>query len=101
MALTCALAVQLGLLDDSVYQQIISAFRVLGLPTTSELCTAELLMAGMDATCAQRGGALNLVVPVGIGASVFIAERAAVSRSNIESALDYLPAGGLVEAGSA
>jgi 2-epi-5-epi-valiolone synthase len=90
IALTCAIGVQLGLLDQSSCMQILEAFDVLRLPTSSHLCTVESMTRAMESTCAHRAGALNLVVPTTIGCATFVEEFNAIAPSTLETALEFL-----------
>jgi 3-dehydroquinate synthase len=76
IALSARIAARLGLLASCELDAILGLLRDLGLPATAPLVTAELLAHAADDAVAHRGGDLNLVLPSGIGASVFVRARA-------------------------
>lgn len=72
MALTCAIGVELGLMDSHSAHAFIHLLMGLGLPVTSPLLTAELCSSAVHSAIAHRGGRLNLVVPRVIGEARFV-----------------------------
>jgi 3-dehydroquinate synthase len=72
MALSSAIAVELGLLGEADLHRILSALLALGLPVRSPLATPATLMEAMRAVCLHRDGALNLVVPTTVGEATFV-----------------------------
>jgi 2-epi-5-epi-valiolone synthase len=75
IALSAALAAELGMLGSPDLEDILTTLVELGLPTSSPLLTDALLQEAMHATVAHRGGSLNLVVPTGIGEAAFVRSR--------------------------
>jgi 3-dehydroquinate synthase len=98
MAITCALGVQLSLLDPATCHEILGVFDLLGLPTSPQQVSVGTLLEGMEAACAHRAGDLNLVVPVAIGSATFVRDRSALSPEILNAALEFLAARHLVEA---
>lgn len=78
MALSALLALELGLACERDVDEILALMLDLGLPVTSPLVTDDALDHALEAGIAHRGGSLNLVVPLRIGASTFIRSRAAI-----------------------
>lgn len=72
IALTSLIAVELGWLDDESCDRILATLARAGCPTHSELLTAELCAEAMAEATRHRGGCLNMVVPVAIGAARFV-----------------------------
>ena len=75
MALSSRIATRLGLLTAEELESIIGLLRELRLPVASTLVTPELLARAADDAVAHRGGALNLVLPAGIGTPTFLRRR--------------------------
>lgn len=78
IALSAALAAELGMLRSSEVEEILTTLVDLGLPTSSPLLTDAMLQEAMHATVAHRGGSLNLVVPTAIGEGAFVRSRSDV-----------------------
>lgn len=83
MALSSALAVELGLLSSENFDEVVGLLAALRLPVYSRLGTTEQLRDAMTATAAHRDGRLNLVVPTAIGSATFLRqpEDVPVARS--------------------
>ncbi len=90
MALSCVVALELGLLDERDWGRIRGVYDELGLPLCSPHCTPGVLVAGMDAATAHRGGRLNLVLPAAVGRAVFVRDASAVTRATLERAIERL-----------
>jgi 3-dehydroquinate synthase len=93
MMICTALAVRRGICDESVMRRLGGLYARSGLALTHGLCEAEFLTESLTDIRVHRGGALNLVVPTGIGSATFVqdvtAPEVAVALRDIESlALD-------------
>jgi 3-dehydroquinate synthase len=83
MALSTEVAVELGLLSRDDAGTIRAVLGSLGLVASTPWCTPGLVQDGFAAARRHRAGALNMVVPVGLGTAVFV---------------DDVPAGAVVSA---
>lgn len=92
MALTCALGAELGLLDERDLRTVLVTLRGLGLPIHTPLCTMEVALEAIAATVPHRDGALNLVVPTGIGRATFVRNPAEISRRVLAAAIERVAA---------
>jgi 3-dehydroquinate synthase len=90
IALSSALAHELGLLSIEDRNRILRSLRSAGLPITSPFLTDEVCHRALREMEAHRGGHLNLVVPSGIGKSVFINEKQGLPPSALRNALRFL-----------
>jgi 3-dehydroquinate synthase len=72
MALSSVLAAELGLLGEQDLWEILCLITALGLPIWSPLLTENAAREAVVAAVRHRGGALNLVVPRGIGVATFV-----------------------------
>jgi 3-dehydroquinate synthase len=88
IALTCALGAELGLLGESDLDAVLDTLRRVGLPVHTPLCTVETALEAISATVLHRDGALNLVVPTGIGSATFIRTAAEIPRRALAAALE-------------
>jgi 2-epi-5-epi-valiolone synthase len=92
IALTCVLGAELGLLSEGDFETILATLRRLGLPVHSPLCTVQAALEAISATVRHRDGALNLVVPTGIGSATFIRTPGEIPRRALRAALERLEA---------
>jgi 3-dehydroquinate synthase len=90
IALTCALAVELGMLDEEDALRIVALLKRLGLPTDHKLLNATLCQRAMRSVVLHRGGRLNLVVPTTIGAADFVRDLAVMTDEVLERAIRRL-----------
>lgn len=90
IALSSALAHELGLLSIEDRNRILRSLRTAGLPISSPILTDEVCHRALREMEAHRGGHLNLVVPSGIGKSVFINEKQGLPTSALRTALRFL-----------
>jgi 2-epi-5-epi-valiolone synthase len=90
MALTCVLAVELGLLGGHEWRAIQGLYERLGLPLFSELCTHDAVASAIEATNARRGGSLNLILPQRIGSATVIGDAGDLPLFALHGALDRL-----------
>jgi 3-dehydroquinate synthase len=90
IALSSALAFELGLLSIEDRNRILRLLRDAGLPICSPLLTAENCIRALEEIEAHRGGHLNLVVPSGIGHTLFITEKQELTLPVLERALRFL-----------
>jgi 2-epi-5-epi-valiolone synthase len=72
IVLSTAIAVELGLCEATLLPRVASLLRGAGLPVAHETLDRELAFDAIDAARAHRDGALNLVVPLEIGAVTFV-----------------------------
>ncbi|MCK4120521.1 sedoheptulose 7-phosphate cyclase [Ralstonia pseudosolanacearum] len=91
MAISTTLARRFGLLDEHDFERILQLMHSLNLPIfhKSTLQTDEFHQS-LKGVVAHRNGALNLVVPKGIGAYEFIHSASDVPLHEIEAAVRYL-----------
>lgn len=91
MAISATLACRFGLLGEQDFERILRLMQALDLPIFHEstLRTKELHQS-LTSIVAHRDGALNLVVPTGIGAYEFIHSASDVSIHDIATAVSYL-----------
>jgi 3-dehydroquinate synthetase len=90
MALTCVLAVELGLLSGDEWTAIHALYDRLGLPLFSEFCTHDAVASAIESTTAHRGGSLNLVVPQRIGSATVIGDACDLPAVALHRALERL-----------
>jgi 3-dehydroquinate synthase len=96
IALTTALACELGLLSGGDRDRILRLLVNAGLPTFNSLLTLELGFRALVATEAHRGGHLNLALPTQIGGAVFLTEKEQVPPQALRRALDFLREASLI-----
>ena len=92
IALSCAIAVELNRLDANVLRRVVAVFVDLGLTVDADWATIDVLLDGVSAAIAHRGGKLNLVIPSAIGRAEFVIEPEAINRRLLEAALRRLRA---------
>jgi 3-dehydroquinate synthetase len=92
IALSSALAVELGILTDPDLQQILTLMKSLGLPLSSPLLTELAIYEALDAAVRHRAGALNLVVPKSLGEATFVEQPADLPSDAVARALRRLTA---------
>jgi len=91
MAISATLASQFGLLDEDDLERILRLMHALDLPIFHEsTLRTEELHQSLKGIVAHRNGALNLVVPNGIGAYEFIHAASDVLIRDIKAAVNYL-----------
>jgi 3-dehydroquinate synthase len=90
IALSSAVASELDLLSIQDRNRILRSLRDAGLPIYSPLLTAENCVRALGEIEAHRGGHLNLVLPSGIGRSLFITERHRLPLPLLQRALRFL-----------
>ena len=90
IALTCALAVELEMLDEEDALRIVALLEQLGLPTDHKLLNATLCRRAVQSVVLHRGGRLNLVVPTTIGTADFVRDPAVVTDEVLERGLRRL-----------
>lgn len=91
MAISATLARQFELLDEQDFERILQLMLALGLPIFDEsMRETEELYLSLNSVVAHRDGALNLVVPTGIGSYEFIHRASDVQCKELESAVTYL-----------
>jgi 3-dehydroquinate synthase len=87
MLISTGIAVGRGLCPLAVLDRMMRLYRILELPLTQRICSAERLLDALAAIRAHRGGALNLVVPRNIGQPIFLQD---VSIEELQGALEFL-----------
>lgn len=87
MALSCALAVELGMLPAEEFEDVVSVLAGLDLPVHALICTPAVLLDAMRATTVHRDGHLNLVLPTAIGRATFLRHRREVPLAALKAAL--------------
>lgn len=90
MALTCAVASQLGLLNEADRDRIIATFTTLRLPLFSPLLTEQLCLDAFAESMRHRGGAINFVVPAEIGRGSFVERMEELSPAVLRAAICWL-----------
>jgi 3-dehydroquinate synthase len=87
IAFTSAVGVELGLLDEGDLETVLETLIRVGLPVHTPLLTVEAALTAIDAAVRQRDGALNLVVPTGIGSATFVRSPHEIPRGALAAAL--------------
>jgi 3-dehydroquinate synthase len=87
MLMSTGIAVGRGLCPPAVLDRLIRLYRIVQLPITQSICSADRLHDSLDDIRAHRGGALNLVVPRNVGQPMFLQE---VSIDELQGALQVL-----------
>lgn len=90
MAISVAIAFELGLLSPVDCNRIFTLLLNVDLPIFSDLLTLERCLGAMVEIEAHRGGHLNLVLPTGIGSAIFVDDKMHLSAALLSRALDYL-----------
>ncbi len=90
IALSSAVAYELGLLSLEDRNRILRSLRNAGLPIYSPLLSAENCVRALGEIEAHRGGHLNLVVPSAVGRALFITEKHSLPLSVLQRALRFL-----------
>jgi 2-epi-5-epi-valiolone synthase len=90
LALTCALGVELGMLEEVSAIRVHLLLELLDLPTGHELLDVALCKRAIGSAALHRGGRLNLVMPTAIGAADFVRETEFVTDAVLEAALRRL-----------
>jgi len=80
MALTCAIAAELGLMSIHDAKRFIGLLVQLGLPVASPLLTVDACRDAIRSVVAHRRGHLNLVTPMRIGAATFLDQEPMTHR---------------------
>ncbi len=92
MALSGALAVELGLLGEEALTDLLTILSDLGLPAASPILTRQTVADGFAEAVRHRDGKLNLVVPTSLGAATFVPGADDVSDAAIGAALQRIAA---------
>ena len=90
LALTCALGVELGMIEEVNAIRVHLLLERLGLPTSHELLDVALCKRAIGFAALHRGGRLNLVMPTAIGAADFVRESEFVTDAMLEASLRRL-----------
>lgn len=93
IAISTTLARHLGLLGEAEFERIVRLMLAMELPIFHEcILQTRKLHQSLASIVAHRDGALNLVVPSGIGSYQFIDSASEVSIRDIERVVSYLEA---------
>ncbi|MDP9148856.1 MAG: iron-containing alcohol dehydrogenase [Myxococcota bacterium] len=87
MALSAGIARALGLVAQSVFERIVSALHIASLPVFAPKLDVQLCHEALVEATRHRGGAVNLVVPTGIGRTAFLKHLDDVPDSIVAQAL--------------
>jgi len=90
IAVSTGIAFELGLVGARDRDRVLALLVNAGLPIYSPLLTTESGCRAMAEMEAHRGGHLNLVLPGGIGRSVFVNDKDRIQPQALRRALDYL-----------
>lgn len=90
MALSCAVACELGLLDEASRDRAIYLIAASSLPIHSRILSSELCADALREATDHRGGSLNLVVPTSLGRGDFIEMAQDVPVPALKSAIECL-----------
>lgn len=90
LALMTELAVRLGHLPRDTGERILTLLARLGLPTSTPWCEVSVVAASLAEAEAHRNGRLRMPLPVGVGAAVFLDDRAVVTERLIADCLSAL-----------
>jgi 2-epi-5-epi-valiolone synthase len=92
LALSACIAETLGIVDEPVCSRILAALRSASLPIWTRVLDLDLCRGALAEACRHRGGAINLVVPAGIGRCAFLRRREQLPDDALERALSVLAA---------
>jgi 2-epi-5-epi-valiolone synthase len=90
MSLSAVIASILGMLSDDDCERILAGLELVGLPTYVPWCAADEMFAAARASARNRGGDLNLVLPVGIGRATFLRSLDDLHMALLEEAVARL-----------
>lgn len=90
MALCATLSHDLGLLSSEALHRILGLLRHTGLPTFSSALTPGLCDRALAEAARHRGGRVNLVLPTGIGRTMFIEHHEDLPDLALRHALRHL-----------
>jgi 3-dehydroquinate synthase len=86
MAMSSAIAVEMGLLDRQGCRRIVALLQRLGLPVRSALADGALMRQAMLDATLHRDGSVNLVVPTSVGSADFVTSHAQVTDAILDRA---------------
>lgn len=92
LALSACIAEAVGVLGAAGCERIIAALRSASLPIWTPALDLDLCRGALTEACRHRGGAMNLVIPAGIGRIVFLRGRDQLPDDVLERALSALAA---------
>jgi 2-epi-5-epi-valiolone synthase len=101
MALTCALATELGAFGEHELETVITTLRSLALPVHSPVCTRAAIDEAIESTTKHRDGTLNLVIPTGIGHATFVDRASDIPAAAVDAALERVTAAAMTSDTSA
>ncbi len=92
MAISAAIARELGTLSAEAFESIVNLLHDLELPVSSPLISVEACLRSIQEAARHRGGRPNLVIPMGVGSAAFVRRADDLSDSLIRDALSNLAA---------
>jgi 2-epi-5-epi-valiolone synthase len=96
IALTACVATRMGFLAAAERDRMLGLLTRLGLPTSSELLTDDLLERALHESVKHRGGKVNLVVPEAVGSARFLTELSELPSELVREARRDLVRGSVV-----
>lgn len=90
MALSATIAETMGVIGLDVRDRILNLMRSASLPIFSQRLDLPLCHDALDEARRHRGGAINLVVPAGIGRATFLRCRDEVPDRVLQKSLEFL-----------
>lgn len=92
IALSTMISHELGLIDAAVRDRILTVMRAAGLPIFAPKLELALCKEALTEAARHRGGAMNLVIPDGIGRAAFLRQREELPDDVLAKALSSLGA---------
>jgi 3-dehydroquinate synthase len=92
IALSTAIAQSLGIITADVWRRIVGVLKAASLPVFAPRLDLRLCQEALCEARRHRGGAMNLVVPTGIGSVTFLKDREELPDAVLEHALAALAA---------
>ncbi len=90
MALTVALGLHAGIVAPDLAERLVAVQAAAGLPVFSPQFSADLVSAAVASTAANRGGHLNLVVPLELGHVTYLADGSLLSDLVVSEGISWL-----------
>jgi 2-epi-5-epi-valiolone synthase len=101
MALTCALAAELGAFGEQELETVIATLQSLDLPVHTRVCTRTAIDEAIASTTKHRDGKLNLVIPTAVGHATFVERAADIPAAALDAALERITAAAMTTGTSA
>jgi 3-dehydroquinate synthase len=90
MAFSCVVGWRLGILSFEMAMRVINLLAISGLPIHHHALTEDLIAASFSAAANHRGGAINLVIPTGLGTYAFLKKKSDLGAKLTREVLDWL-----------